>query len=366
MTPQKQGAVTTQRATWIDIVRILLMLAIIDVHMGNCNPIWHIYGFVFNLEAAVAFYIFLAALFVKENNHLVFQRIFWLTACYLFWGCAHYFLLSPLSSAIESWIQTKQFDISIPHFTLAPWDEIILYDYTKTFPHNGPLWFLRFLIIFTLLTPLLRMLSPKILYAGALLFFSLRYTPLVIDETYKSYLPFFITSKPVTLCVATYFVGLGIARKGGIAVLRAIADKCTIPALLTILYISAIVFLLFRSPTLVNNSIFPYINEIASIFAPFAACFIFLQLSKSPRIHYLFQWVKPVAPCIFTVYVLHCSIIPIFNAFGNTCVPENYMFIHTLLSPVLIFIIAWLMWRAMLCIPHCSMLLCFTKAAPKK
>lgn len=362
----KQSTLTTQRATYIDIVRILLMLAIIYGHMDNNNPIWHIYGFVFNLEAAVAFYIFLASIFVKQSNHLIFKRLFWLTACYLFWGCAHHFFLSPLSCAIESWIQTKKFDFSIPNFFLAPWNEIILYDYTKTFPHYGPLWFLRFLIIFTLLTPLLRMLSAKILYAGALLFFCLRYTPLVIDETYKSYLPFILTSKPVSLCVATYFVGLSLARNGGLAALRAVADKCTIPALLTILYISAFVVLLFRCPNLVQNFIFPYINEIACIFAPFSVCCIFLQLSKKPRIHYLFQWVVTIAPCIFTVYVLHLGLCSIITTFGNACVPENYMFVYTLLSPVLIFIIAWAIWRAMLCIPYCSMLLCFTKAAPKK
>lgn len=344
------------RAGWIDITRIMMMLAIIDCHSPiTLSPVWNLYLFPFN--RCVVFFIFLAALFSKNNTKQTIERALWLLACYLFWGITLTFFIHPLSTALSHLANEGTFCFNFPNFRSAPWDKIILWDHTKVFPWVGPLWFFRFLVIFTLATPLLRKIPTRILWGSAIIFYCLRYTPLVEEGAFQATLPFIINSKLASASTAAYLIGLAVSKAGGLTTLCKYFDKGLVPSLLIVSYMGALQ--LSRLLYCPFTDCDPF-TDFLCFLMPCALCCVFYSLRQVRYVGFIFKYASIIAPCIFTVYILHMPMGGMVVDLAK-CLSPNYTEFLKTWNPIIIFALCWVCWRLMLFIPHCSMLLCFNK-----
>lgn len=119
----------------------------------------------------VPFFLVLAGYFLGRNItwNKAFNRALWLFIPFMFWNILYVFLVLPHDGAsfrLENLIGIR--DVFLPGMNLFSADD------SHAVPPIGPSWFLRDIIILTLLTPLL--VRVKILLFPAVLLFSVSST----------------------------------------------------------------------------------------------------------------------------------------------------------------------------------------------
>lgn len=154
-----------KHVVWIDVSRVLAALLIMYVHLSS--PLLKTTGIHLFYNGRVPFFLVLAGYFLARNItwHKVFDRTLWLFIPYMIWNGLYLFLLSIHNHTpfpVTDLVGIK--DVFIPGLPLFPWD-----GYGNDVPPIGPSWFLRDIMILTLLTPLL--IRVKILLAPALILF---------------------------------------------------------------------------------------------------------------------------------------------------------------------------------------------------
>lgn len=115
----------------------------------------------------VPFFLVLAGYFLGRNItwNKAFNRAFWLFIPFMFWNVLYVFLVLPHDGAsfrLENLIGIR--DVFLPGMNLFSADD------SHAVPPIGPSWFLRDIIILTLLTPLLVRVK-ILLFPAVLLFF---------------------------------------------------------------------------------------------------------------------------------------------------------------------------------------------------
>lgn len=158
-------APTKKRYEWIDNARIVAALLIIYVHIpvtfnheGVANSITAVNFFEGStLFGRVPFFLILAGYFLgrKITWHKSIDRAIWLFIPFLIWNIIAYVLHNYGSFGSLHFINYIR---SIPYILgttsfFSP--HITLFDTLPSWPANGPTWFLRDIIILSLLTPIL-------------------------------------------------------------------------------------------------------------------------------------------------------------------------------------------------------------------
>ncbi len=135
---QVSPSVPTKRIIWIDVFRVLGMILIMATHMGCWE--WITLN-VFN-SSLVYFFFFLAALLTKNTDWTsTLKRASTLLVPYFIWRS--------IELIVHCW-SSGDFSFSFP-----TWASIDAVYKISDQPVMGILWFLRALIIFSLLTPLI-------------------------------------------------------------------------------------------------------------------------------------------------------------------------------------------------------------------
>lgn len=340
---------TGGRSGAIDMVRVLAMLAIIKEHSSLNEPFWHIYGAFLSAGAGVVFFFFAAALFLKSDASAVYKRSGWLLACYIFWGVMAWWLLSPIAAHLAQCISGEGGEFSFPSLVSMPLSKIILWDWTQTFPNAGILWFIRLLLLFTLISPLLQRLPVWVLVIIGCVFWGIRYTELVSSPEYKKWLPFILTAQWPAASVALYMFGLAVKKAGGIKLFLKYGQRLYLVAAVICVLGLTFVFTGYRG----------FIAADVGILVPFALCSLLIWFERFSLVRKLGGLISRLAPCVFSVYILHGFLNPVVFAAGMAWFEGAALRAFCILMPVLVFFLCWLMYLLMVRIPHCSMLLCF-------
>lgn len=166
--PQKNSLpmeIPKKRVAWIDVSRVLAALLIMYVHLSS--PLLKTTGIHLFYNGRVPFFLVLAGYFLARNitwNKAV-DRALWLFIPYMIWNVLYLFLLSlPAGSSFQLADLAGIRDVFLPGMDLFSFGSE-----SPDVPPIGPSWFLRDIIILTLLTPLLARI--KILLPPALLLF---------------------------------------------------------------------------------------------------------------------------------------------------------------------------------------------------
>ena len=166
--PQKNSLpmeIPKKRVAWIDVSRVLAALLIMYVHLSS--PLLKTTGIHLFYNGRVPFFLVLAGYFLARNitwNKAV-DRALWLFIPYMIWNVLYLFLLSlPAGSSFQLADLAGIRDVFLPGMDLFSFGSE-----SPDVPPIGPSWFLRDIIILTLLTPLLARI--KILLLPALLLF---------------------------------------------------------------------------------------------------------------------------------------------------------------------------------------------------
>ena len=166
--PQKNSLpmeILKKRVAWIDVSRVLAALLIMYVHLSS--PLLKTTGIHLFYNGRVPFFLVLAGYFLARNitwNKAV-DRALWLFIPYMIWNVLYLFLLSlPAGSSFQLADLAGIRDVFLPGMDLFSFGSE-----SPDVPPIGPSWFLRDIIILTLLTPLLARI--KILLLPALLLF---------------------------------------------------------------------------------------------------------------------------------------------------------------------------------------------------
>lgn len=131
------------RLVWLDVSRVFAMLLVVYIHFFP-NGIFSIPGGLF-LTAAVPFYFFWAGYFAANNvtHAKVWRRVTLLFITFITWELL---ALGYHVCYLQETVDVASF-LGIGGIFLAP------LCYVETVPYIGPLWFIRDLIILTILTP---------------------------------------------------------------------------------------------------------------------------------------------------------------------------------------------------------------------
>ena len=337
------------RSGAIDMVRVMAMLAIIKTHSAVNESLWNIYCGFLSAGAGVVFFFFCAALFLKSDILAIYKRAGWLFACYAFWGVLAWWLIWPIVQYWVHCITGGNVLLSFPPLETIPLSEIILWDWTQTFPHTGVLWFLRLLLLLTLVSPFLIKLPGKMLAALGGIFWSIRYTGLVSSPEYQEWLPFILTAEWPAVSVSAYMLALAVSKTGGVKLFL----ECS-----RYLYPVAAAILVLRLVIVVSGYKGCMAGEIEML-VPFALCSLLLWLERFEVFLMAGGLVSRLAPCIFSVYILHVFLNSVVYVAGYEWFEGVVFRGYCMLFPVIVFVLCWLIYQLLVRIPHCSMLLCF-------
>lgn len=154
-----------KRVVWIDVSRVLAALLIMYVHLSS--PLLKTTGVHLFYNGRVPFFLVLAGYFLARNItwSKAFDRTLWLFIPYMIWNVLYLLISSvhghtPFPFTDLAGIK----DVFLPGLSFFPFDK-----YGTDFPPIGPSWFLRDIMILTLLTPLI--IRVKILVVPALILF---------------------------------------------------------------------------------------------------------------------------------------------------------------------------------------------------
>ena len=155
----------SKRVLWIDVSRVIAALLIMYVHLSS--PFLQAVSLHLFYLGRVPFFLVLAGYFLGRNItwNKAFNRAFWLFIPFMFWNVLYVFLVLPHDGAsfrLENLIGIR--DVFLPSMNLFSADD------SHAVPPIGPSWFLRDIIILTLLTPLLVRVK-ILLFPAVLLFF---------------------------------------------------------------------------------------------------------------------------------------------------------------------------------------------------
>lgn len=162
--PQKNSLpmeIPKKRVAWIDVSRVLAALLIMYVHLSS--PLLKTTGIHLFYNGRVPFFLVLAGYFLARNItwNKALDRALWLFIPYMIWNVLYLFLLSlPAGSSFQLADLAGIRDVFLPGMDLFSFGSE-----SPDVPPIGPSWFLRDIIILTLLTPLLARI--KILLARA-------------------------------------------------------------------------------------------------------------------------------------------------------------------------------------------------------
>ncbi|WP_267902254.1 acyltransferase family protein [Akkermansia muciniphila] len=149
----------------MDVSRVIAALLIMYVHLSS--PFLQAVSLHLFYLGRVPFFLVLAGYFLGRNItwNKAFNRAFWLFIPFMFWNVLYVFLVLPHDGAsfrLENLIGIR--DVFLPGMNLFSADD------SHAVPPIGPSWFLRDIIILTLLTPLLVRVK-ILLFPAVLLFF---------------------------------------------------------------------------------------------------------------------------------------------------------------------------------------------------
>ena len=331
------------------MVRVLAMLSIIKAHSAVNEPLWNIYCGFLSAGAGVVFFFFFAALFLKTDVLPIYKRAGWLFVCYVFWGVFAWWLLNPIVQYLLQYINGGDSLLSLPPMMSIPLSQVILWDWTQTYPYTGTLWFLRLLLLLTIVSPLLLRLSGRSLVIIGVFFWCIRYTGIVTSPEYREWLPFILSAEWPSVSVSAYMFALAINKAGGIRLFLEYGKRLYLVAAMICVLRLVVVF------TGVNGCIAADIK----ILVPFALCISLLWLERFCLIRRLGGFISCLAPGIFLVYILHAFLNPVVYAAGFSWFDGVACRVYCILMPVLVFSLCWLLYQVLVRIPHCSMLLCF-------
>lgn len=341
---------TLHRDESIDAVRLLAILSIIKTHSPLTTPLWDVYGFFLTAGAGVCFFFFMAALFCKHENWAICVRALWVFAAYIFWSVVLYLFLNPVFGALSVWLSSGEWTVSFPDAFTAPYEKIFLWDWTQVYPLVGHLWFFRLLLILTIASLFLIKLRSRWLIALGILFWCVRYTPLVSQPGYQEYLPFVFTEEWPSASVAAYCFGLVFNKCGGLRQFHKCCTTLFYPFVLLIVLRGA--FLVYSMPESAG--------DILELMLPFALCSILHRLFQLRVCQSFNKFTCLLAPCIFSAYILHAGVnLVVWSA--SLHMPEEGLWFFKLLFPVVSFASCYVLYRGLRMVPRCSMLLCFVK-----
>ncbi len=343
------GQKASSRSGAIDMVRVLAMLSIIKVHSVVNEPLWNIYCGFLGAGAGVVFFFFFAALFLKPDVLSIYRRAGWLFACYVFWGVLAWWLLIPIVQYLLQCIKGGDSLLFLPSLMSIPLSKVIQWDWTQTFPYTGTLWFLRLLLLLTIVSPLLLRFSGRVLIIMGCVFWAIRYTGIVSSPECREWLPFILNAEWPSVSVAAYMFALAINKAGGIRVFLEYGQRLYLVAAMICVLRLAIVFTGFNG----------CIAADIGILVPFALCILLLWLERLSLMRRLGGFISLLAPGVFSVYILHAFLNPIVYAVGFAWFDGVAYRVYCILIPVLVFVLCWLIYLMLVRIPHCSMLLCF-------
>lgn len=150
-----------KRVVWIDVSRVLAALLIMYVHLSS--PLLRTTGVHLFYNGRVPFFLVLAGYFLARNItwSKAFDRTLWLFIPYMIWNVLYLLIFSvhgDSSFPVMNLIGIQ--DVFLPGLHVFP---------LNGYPPIGPSWFLRDIMILTLLTPLF--IRVKILLVPALILF---------------------------------------------------------------------------------------------------------------------------------------------------------------------------------------------------
>lgn len=140
-----------KRVVWIDVSRVLAALLIMYVHLSS--PLLRTTGIHLFYNGRVPFFLILAGYFLGRNItwNKAFDRALWLFIPYMFWNVLYLFLLSPHGGSSFQLADLPGIrNVFLPGMNLFSFGSE-----PHCVPPIGPSWFLRDIILLTLLTPLL-------------------------------------------------------------------------------------------------------------------------------------------------------------------------------------------------------------------
>lgn len=156
-----------KRYEWIDNARIVAAFLIMYVHwrwrMGipGSNDYETLRSFVHfsNLHGRVAFFLILAGYFLGRSAtwKKALDRFFWLFVPYTLWNLIIYFSARAVGQPAESFADI--FGLGHLFYSNGP-----AIDPSVTFPYIVPSWFLRDIMLLSLVTPLLAKLKPFLVF----------------------------------------------------------------------------------------------------------------------------------------------------------------------------------------------------------
>lgn len=203
---------STRRMVWVDVARVVACILIIANHMAFYSAELYRWIWVEFLAARTPFFLLVAGYFVgcgtfgslEDGRFFLWKRSWFLLRPYLVWGIVSIVLIgwSPLHEYAASyrplyeWIRGEAGSSFWP--ALAAFGRCLG---IAGHPVDAPMWFLRDIIIYTTVAPLLYRLKDYLLWVG-LMMLSLNYFALdLVDHDY-----------PIANSLGFFMLGMFISR----------------------------------------------------------------------------------------------------------------------------------------------------------
>ena len=201
----------THRMVWVDVARVVACILIIANHMAFYSAELYRWVWAEFLAARTPFFLLVAGYFVGRGSFgsldgrlFLWKRSWFLLRPYLIWGMAAAVLIgwSPLHEYYESYVPLYAWLRGEPGSGF--WSALAAFARCMGIaghPVDAPMWFLRDIIIYTAVAPLLHRLGSYLLWVG-LLMLSLNYFALdLADHDY-----------PIANSLGFFLLGMFISR----------------------------------------------------------------------------------------------------------------------------------------------------------
>ncbi len=266
-----------KRILWFDVFRVLCMLGIIASHMSS----WTFVNRYLATSSSVQFFFFLSALLMAQSSWgATWKRLMKLLVPYLIWCVIGYTFLTLKD-------MTPYSDLT----SLSAWND--LFGVTHS-PDYGGLWFLRALILLTLIHPVLCWLPKHLVLV--LFALSLGYVAYTSTELVSEVACGIIPQHYYSLGLTSFLLGVWLRRTAGLC--RVVSWTVKHAKLLAVLFVA---LLAIRSTLLVEC---PLSDYFAFTLMSITLCPVIsiLLANYLPR---LSEKIAQLAPAIFFVYVSH-------------------------------------------------------------
>lgn len=202
----------TQRLVWVDVARVLACVLIIANHVSFYSPELYRWIWAEFLASRTPFFLLVAGYFVGRGSfgtldgggYFLWKRSWFLCKPYLIWGLVATVSIgwSPFHEYHASYVPLYDWVKGVPDSNA--WAALAAFGRCMGIgghPVDAPMWFLRDIMIYTAVAPLLHRMGGYVLWVG-LVMLSLNYFALdLVDHDY-----------PIANSLGFFLVGMSISR----------------------------------------------------------------------------------------------------------------------------------------------------------